>query len=93
MPMIEFHTGQSVSLPLAPDGFGQIEEIRRSNLSVLYCRGGKLCRVINAGSTLARMQHHQPLMPLPDNWMRRGIGRVKRKVFRVESLPGQAVAE
>lgn len=56
--------GQPVPLDRAPDGVGQIDELRRTNVVVLYRRKGKVCRAIVNAADLHQIIHRQPLLPI-----------------------------
>jgi len=76
----EFHTGQVVPFPDAPDGVAQIDGLLRSNVEVLYVRCGRVCRRRVAAAAVAAWCRSTPLLPgIPANPMRRGtLTRTKR---------------
>lgn len=81
-PPISFRLGETVPWPSCPDGYGQVGELLRSNVIVLYLRGGRLCRAKVPAERLARICRESPLLPsLPDNPFRRGIVRPHSKRF------------
>ena len=82
-PAISFRLGETVSWPACPDGYGQVGELLRSNVIVLYVRGGRLCRAKVSAHRLARICRESPLLPgiIPDNPFRRGIVRPRSKHF------------
>lgn len=88
-PIIEFRAGQVVRWPLAPDGWAQVEDLRRTRLTLLYRRRGRVCRVAVGAVRLWRVQQAYPLLPgfsdPPDNPLDRGV-MAKRKRFRL-TLP------
>ena len=80
---ITLRQGQQVVWPRSPDGVAQVDELRRSRVTLLYRRGLRVCRAIVSVRRLARIEATQPVLPgfeLPVNYLDRGIrgdGRVK----------------
>lgn len=71
---IEFHKGQLVPFPHAPDGTAQVDGLLRRNVELLYVCRGRLCRRRVAATALAGFIERSPLLPgLPQNPLRRAV--------------------
>ena len=75
MESITLHLGQAVPFPHAPDGIGQIGELRRRRIIVLYLRKGRICRRLVSVSTVAEWICRTPLLLPAENLLDRGIRR------------------
>lgn len=86
---VTFHRGQAVVYPDSPDGLGQVDELRRTCVGLLYrgVRGG-VCRASVRAAVLARIQRFHPVLPgvggVADNYLGRGVVTPARKTFDVE---------
>ena len=85
---VTFTVGDVVPLPSAPDGVGQVEDLLRSNVVVLYARHGQLCRAKVRASELARLCDERPLLLASPNLFGRGVVR-RSKTFARQQAPGR----
>lgn len=70
---ISLAIGQLVPMPDTPDGVGQISDLGRTRVELLYLRNGRICRRRVRAAEVAGAMRRSPLLLSVNNLLRRGV--------------------